>query len=178
MDSSCRVDVITRGEYLSKLAVGDLSDEFMNGLLDMVAFHADAFHSREIVESFFVGYYERKGTFVFSVEMLFTFLHKYGFSVSLLGDDPDDPVTVNALDGVKKAGGEEGTSSLDIMRGNVESVMRVFLLSMSTWYHHTTHFPGKIAILWMINARLSLYSSFRCLILLLKRAMRACLSIL
>jgi hypothetical protein len=60
MNSSCRIDVITRGGYLNKLASGNFSDKFVNGLLDMVAFHADSFHSKEIADSFFDEYYEKK----------------------------------------------------------------------------------------------------------------------
>lgn len=60
MNSSCRIDVITSGGYLNKLVNGNVSGEFVSGLLDMVAFHADIFHSEDIASSFFADYYDKK----------------------------------------------------------------------------------------------------------------------
>jgi hypothetical protein len=68
------------------------------------------------------------------VDIFFSYLKAYGFSDSLLRDDG---VTVNALEQkavADKEKVEENRPSLDLLQGNIESLICAFLKSMSTWY--------------------------------------------
>ena len=150
LDTTHRINAITGGGgYLIKLLQEDYPTTLLDGLLDMIAFHPDQFHSQEIAESFFPLYFDQTGVyargmfnilpfhqtgFVFTADKLLAYLEAYAFSKSLLHARPVTLTDLAAQTDQNPPLVTGSRTSVDLMHANIKSLMHVFLKSVTTRY--------------------------------------------